>query len=40
MFVAQGRVSVVNKGGVETLPITFEKDKQMTISFSHYSDLA
>lgn len=40
MFVAQGRVSMVNKGGVETLPITFEKDKQMTVSFSHYSDLA
>lgn len=40
MFVAQGRVAVVNKGGVQSLPITFEKGKNMTVHFMHYSDLA
>lgn len=40
MFVAQGRVSVVNNGGVLTLPITFSKGDAITAHFSHYSDLA
>ena len=40
MFVAQGRVAVVNKGGVQSLPITFEKGKNMTVHFMHYADLA
>ena len=40
MFVAQGRLSAVNTGGVQTLPVTFEKGKKMTAKFSHYSDLA
>lgn len=40
MFVAQGRVSVMNAGGVLTLPITFKKGDAVTAHFRHYSDLA
>lgn len=39
MFVAQGRVSTLATGGVETLPVAFEKGQKVKCTFSHYSDL-
>ncbi len=39
MFVAQGRVSTLATGGVETQPVAFEKGQKVKCAFSHYSDL-
>lgn len=39
MFVAQGRVSVLANGGLETQPVAFEKGQKVKCTFSHFSDL-